>query len=267
MTSKFVEDYSMIILIYEIKEHKTIKIFDFDFVKKNKIYCKMIINNKIYALTDIFRVVDKNIKLLKIKLLILNNKKINLSFMLYECISLKEFCLISEEEKITTKEFQDINRTNKSDIKVSDLNDKLKNRLNEYSSIDINNINDKEIIINNMNNYSSKNNEKEKINFINGLSDEFSYTPHSSIKSSDNNIIEYSSFYKNSFSFKSLKIKGLNINKYLYKNSKKNIIIAKDLGYMFYGCSSLLSITGLSKIKTSNIPNMDHIFENCSLEK
>ncbi len=41
----------------------------------------MIINNKMCALSDTYKVDDEKIYLLKIKLLILNNKKIDLSFM------------------------------------------------------------------------------------------------------------------------------------------------------------------------------------------
>ena len=59
----------------------------------------------------------------------------------------------------------------------------------------------------------------------------------------------------------------MNINenkskKYIIKN---DYILATDLRNMFYGCSSLLSITGLSKIKTSNAINMEHMFEDCTL--
>ena len=46
---------------------------------------------------------------------------------------------------------------------------------------------------------------------------------------------------------------------------KKDNIIANDLISMFSGCSSLLSITGLSKINTSNVTNMCHMFKSCSL--
>ena len=35
--------------------------------------------------------------------------------------------------------------------------------------------------------------------------------------------------------------------------------------YIFYGCSSLLSITGLSNINTSNVIFMNDMFEGCSL--
>ena len=87
MSSKFEKSFSIIKLVYEIKDEKIITIFDSDFVKTNKSNCKMIINNKIYEITDKYQVKDKSMKLLKIKLLILNNEKINLSYMFYECKS------------------------------------------------------------------------------------------------------------------------------------------------------------------------------------
>ena len=49
----------------------------------------MIINNKLCLLTDRYKENDKNMKLLKIKLFILNNKKINFCLMFYECKSLE----------------------------------------------------------------------------------------------------------------------------------------------------------------------------------
>jgi hypothetical protein len=64
MNSKFVKLTSIIKLIYEIKTQKTITIFDPHFVNRNKSKCKMIINNKIYLLTDKYQIVDKNKKLL-----------------------------------------------------------------------------------------------------------------------------------------------------------------------------------------------------------
>ncbi len=69
----------------------------------------MIINNKLCELTDKYKVNDKNMKLLKVKLLILNKNIINLSFMFYECASLKEFHLISEKEKILNQGNKDEN--------------------------------------------------------------------------------------------------------------------------------------------------------------
>ena len=52
MNSLLEKSYSIFKLIYEIKNETLINIFDSDFVKKNKGNCKMIIDNKIYLLSD-----------------------------------------------------------------------------------------------------------------------------------------------------------------------------------------------------------------------
>ena len=216
----------------------------------------MIINNKVYLLTDTYEIVDENMKLLKIKLFILNNKKIDLSFMLYKCKYLKEFRLISEEDK-SEQDNEDEN------IKIKDNFDDLNNKsniefLNSYN-------NNKTNIFNKPEKISRDNNEEEKMNYIINLSDEFLSPSYSSIKSQNNKYREYSQIYEKSFSFKSWKIKIININDNESKKIifKKNEIIATNMKYMFYGCSSLLFITGLSKINTNNVKNMEHLFENC----
>ena len=50
---------------------------------------------------------------------------------------------------------------------------------------------------------------------------------------------------------------------YIDKSSSK--IKITDLGYMFNGCSSLTSITGISKWDTSNISIMLELFRECSV--
>ena len=57
------------------------------------------------------------------------------------------------------------------------------------------------------------------MNFIINLSDDFLSPSYSSIKSQNNNYIEYSSFYGKSFPFKSWKAKRMNTN----ENDSKNI--------------------------------------------
>ena len=73
--SSMLEKSSVIFkLIYEIKGETTIKIFDSKFISKNKSKCKMVINNKIYAITNKCQIVDSNMKILKIKLIVLKKK-------------------------------------------------------------------------------------------------------------------------------------------------------------------------------------------------
>ena len=203
MKSKFKKSSSMIKLIYEINSEKIIKIFHPYFVKFNKNKCKMIINNKLYLLTDKYLVEDVNMKLLKIKLLILNNNKINFSLMFYECKSLKEFHVKSEEEEISKQEDKIENTKNIDSF--DDFNNQSNIELLSSYNNNITNIFNEALNIYNKYNDFYKRNEKEKMNFIINLSNEFSLPSYSSIQ---NNIyIEYSSFNENSFSFKSWKKK------------------------------------------------------------
>ena len=104
-------------MIYEIKKEKEVKIFDYKFVNKNKRKCFMVIENKILTLNDRYILQNKNIKHLKVKLLIYIKERLDLSCMFNEISSLKEFYINSrvkvkpkqegekkEEHKISLKE-------------------------------------------------------------------------------------------------------------------------------------------------------------------
>ena len=106
MNSYFEKNSSIIKLVYEINDDKIIPIFNHAFVKENIRNCKMIINNKIHLLTNKYEIHDKNMKLLKIKLLVLNTKKIDLSFMFCNCDSLKNFNIIAKEVEKTNDEYK-----------------------------------------------------------------------------------------------------------------------------------------------------------------
>ena len=110
---------------------------------------------------------------------------------------------------------------------------------------------------------------KRKKGFYYKFKSWFLSSSYSSIESQNNYYIEHSSFSENSFSFKSWKIKGINIKENESKKIKfkKDEIIVIDLRYIFYECSLLLSIIGLSKINTSNVKKMKHMLEDCSLLK
>ena len=228
MKSSYEKASTIIKLTYEINEEKKIiSIFNTNFVEKNKSKCKMIINNKLYDLIDKYIMSNKNTKELKIKLLIFNGEKINLSYMFYKCKSLKEFKILTKEENISEEEFSGENENNRYNMQ------------NDYNLL-----------------Y-----ESEKINNIIDLNKPLSY---SSIKSNNNSLSEYSSFYENSFYFNSWKINRINKNFSKKDNYDKDSIIATNMRYMFYECSSLLSITGLSKINTSNVKYMNCMFFKCS---
>ena len=292
-------------LIYEIKEEKIIKLFSPYFVRQNKTKCKLIINNKLSILTDKYQIFDDNMKILKIKLIIFNEKAIDLSYMFYDCKSLKKFYLISKEDnKVEEKYKEEQNNKTTEDIDTYDFDF---NELNNQKSAQLYNSNEtkknsKGIILDkniyksyNYKNkfhliyyYSEKNNisdnEREKMEKILIKSYNF-LTPSSSLNFfilQNNNINEFSSINEDLFqSITTKKIKrskNTNETYNFYKNlcsfsifsnnypNNKNIA-PTDLSYMFYGCSSLISIFGISNWNTNLVTNMSHMFEKCSLLK
>ena len=46
---------------------------------------------------------------------------------------------------------------------------------------------------------------------------------------------------------------------------KLNTYFVEDMSYLFYGCSSLISLPDISNWNTKNINHLKSIFENCSL--
>ena len=62
------EDTSEINIIYDIKrDDKYINIFGYEFVRNNSNICKMVVDDKIYEITSIYNVKNKN-----------NNNKLNI---------------------------------------------------------------------------------------------------------------------------------------------------------------------------------------------
>ena len=264
MAEKIEKASSIVKLVYEIKDEKIITIFHPIFVRNNKSNCRMIINNKLTKLTSKYQVNDKNMKILKIKLLILNNKKINLSYMFYKCDSLKKFNLLSKEETKSEEKYNNKNHSN-GNINILDLNENpftINLDTNSKTNKSNNNKTESDYIHNNskINNNISKNIEEQMSSIINLSHDIFSSSLSTIGFQKSNDLILSDD---NSFFLKFCKQKILLEKEQL--NSKDYYIIVKDIKYMFYECSSLLSITGLSKLNTSNIKNMSHLFENCSL--
>ena len=270
--------YLKIKLLYEISGQKKIKIFDEEFVYNNLFKCIMIINNKICSLNDEYEIYNDKMKFLKVILIILNNVKINFSYMFYDCHSLVHFDIISNEnKKIKNK----ITKHTKNNFKYDKFPQETLNKSeNSFNTI----IEDYNYQIQNNSNllsffdYSSENDisidESEKKEIINSS---INYL-YSSFKSTDvkNNDNEYFSINKSSFSSSMINIdtkkpevcvdKNIKYNSLYQSNlkSKKNYIFATNLSYMFYSCSSLLNISGLSKLYVNNVINMNHMFKNCS---
>ncbi len=67
-------------------------------------------------------------------------------------------------------------------------------------------------------------------------------------------------------------LNGKNINKNKIYQSQKTIFLknesrnnfCKDMSFLFYGCTSLISLTDISEWNTSNVTNMSFMFYDCS---
>ena len=105
-------------LIYDISKDKIIKIFDSRFILNNLNKCKMIIENKIYLLTEKYKIFDYNKNNLKIKLMIMDCKKLNLSCMFYDCSSLKEFNGLTKEAEFKSNKLKEEKKIKKLNINI-----------------------------------------------------------------------------------------------------------------------------------------------------
>ena len=259
-------------LIYDIRNKRKITIFGSFFVYKNKKRCKIIINNKLYSLTDKYKISSNNKKILKIKLIISENKLINLNNMFDQCKSLKKFYAKSPKyKKANNYILEKMNKYNSDQQKEKVFNKMVKSSLYnikfhliyQYISANIN-----------------SENERDKINGIIFRSHDFLFQSSriDSFEFKNDNLKEYNSLNSLASSkiIKRNDIIGQNVNSNksfnyfklsLFNPSKRNIIKPIDLSYMFYKCSSLTSIFGLSYFDTSKVINMAHIFEVCSLLK
>ena len=88
--------------IYEINEEKEIPLCSTVFFKKNRKKIKMVISNQIVPLIERYKVKIENLKLLKVKFIILMKKNLDLNSMFRSCYALKEFHVISDS-KISTE--------------------------------------------------------------------------------------------------------------------------------------------------------------------
>ena len=289
-------------LIYDIKkEEDEIKIFDKIFVNNNKIKCKTIINNKIHLLTDKYQISDNEIKQLKIKLVILNNKGMNLNHMFYDCKSLKNFSALSQEEIKPEIAFKEENKNNQIKIINSSYSnefyDKKNHKFDNYKTIysisnEVNNTKrvDKSYINRNklhillcksykkdISDYDEQKMQEIFDNshcflFKSSLFDSNKFQNDCNIK--EENLINADSFFSTITTIvkkDSKTIKNKDFYEYFYslKFTSYDIfgvenIVANDLSYMFYGCSSLIYISGISNWNTDNVISMAHLFEKCS---
>ena len=165
----------------------------------------MIINNKICSLNDEYEIYNDKMKFLKVILIILNNVKINFSYMFYDCHSLVHFDIISNENKKIKNKITKHTKSNLNNCKYDKFPQETLNKSeNSFNTI----IEDYNYQIQNNSNllsffdYSSENDisidESEKKEIINSS---INYL-YSSFKSTDvkNNDNEYFSINKSSFS-------------------------------------------------------------------
>ena len=117
---------------YQIEEKKDyIKIFSKYFVKKNRLKFKIVYQNKLLPLTNIFKFSKKEKEKLKIKILILDFNRLDLSFMFSECSSLIEFNSLSNIEK-ETKIIDNFGK--KKNINIISISNNNKNLICIYST-------------------------------------------------------------------------------------------------------------------------------------
>ena len=301
--SSTIEKSSIIIkLVYEFKDEEYIKLFGSNFFKQNKRKIKIIINNKLCNLTKNYINISNNkMKILKIKLLILNSPEINLSKMFYNCSSLKNFCLVTKYElKLKNKLIE-----KEKDTQIDSLDKNNSEEINKQSSVNLylfNKSSNKSEIIYENDSMFDFSDYKTKSQFIfnysskNAISEDKKKQINQTVFQSHNFLLPFLSFDSILFRFNNNGYKLININlfsspninyKLIKKNNKdietnnllENIYynllyldnycdinnnIITDLSCMFYGCSLLKSISGLSKLNIINVQNMSHIFDKCS---
>ena len=257
----FEKNSSIFEMHYEIKKgDEIVKIFDEQFVRKNKMISKIIIDNKIHILKNTFKVQNNQIQNLNIKLIILTNSvRLNLRKMFYNCKALKEFSASQKHDNVlyeihSEKENLNISvKTEKKSLEKENISCLKRKKLNfiYYYSI-------KDDIF------------PEQLEYMKNVI----YLSHC-----------FSSMPLSINSWRSKKIYSVTtnkINKYLIsleaiKSSKRNDTIKFDdknyynsnnifitnLSDMFNGCTSLKSISFTSKWNTINTTNISRIFENC----
>ena len=248
-------------LIYEVKTGRTIKLFSIKFFLKNKRNIQMIIGNKIRNIKYNYITLKKDKRILKIKLMILNNKTIEFNEMFYNCISLKECLLISQNGQNLKNEIKEEQYPYKNDY--IELNNLYKNLLNDFSEVN----NKSDLTDKNINSLISFRNklyfihspsseidiskdQKELISQAFIKSHDYLYTSSSfdSIKFQNNfnEFISSKEYLINQKEVKEIikvndenkKIKSTdNIYQYFYDINEKNSIIVSNLSFMFYGCS------------------------------
>ena len=220
--------YPLYKLIYNINPtNAKIKIFGEKYIRNNKYKCMIIYNDIIFPLVEYFSLKNINKKANKLELLLIELEyNPDKSNMFHECDSLEQFSIIYDHK--------DFNKQ---------MNNGIINQNNDESDND--DYQDNEIKLNLI--YP----EDTEVSYINSVEDIPSKIPPI-ISDINNEII---------LNEKELIPVENNIPK---KSRYKTILDFTDISYMFYGCSSLISLSDISNWDTKNVHNMSCIFFGCS---
>ena len=258
------KDFIFFELIYKLSNYSGIKLFDFNFVYKNKDNCKIIYNGKEYELTMYFHDIDEIYNhnyngIIKI-ILKINNKITNLGFMFNNCRELLSIRGISKLDIIKINESFYSYNSNIYSENDSNKNEKSKNFYgdgSDLSNIPLMSINSISITINSIFNDESILSKRIFCNSTNmfgifkGCSSLLTLPDIS--KWDTTNITTMDSMFNGCSSLTSFP----DISKWDIKN-------VSSMNSMFSGCSSLTSLPDISKWDTKNVTTMDSLFNSCS---
>ena len=220
------DDLMLISLNYKVTKNEKLKIFDKVFVRNNKVKICYIYKNKRFKLTNIFEILKEDISEIKLKLKLFNIRRTKYNFrnMFKDCSSLIKFSIDPPD-----KEEKKLNRNNNTNITIS---------------------NDTKEALTQTENIISEKDENSPLKLFDVSENKsFDFYPYTIIEFSEKN-----SSKDDIYSFLSLR---------KYDTYSKKIIV-NNMNNMFIGCSSLLSITNLHLLDTSEIKELYNIFYECS---
>ena len=212
-------------IVYKHNKDK-IRIFDNDFINKNKDKCKIIYKNKEYELKEYFEDIDNNYKNKEeISFILRINKNItDISYMFYNCVEL-----------LLIRDITNVNYSYKDSLIINDMQNEI-NYSNENEEND-------EIFNQNKQNNLCKDLEPDQIS--SSLSN---ITNKNKDESISNNFLPNNIYDEDNL---------INASEYY------NFYNVTNMSYMFWGCKSLISLPDISKWNTSNVTNMREMFYKC----
>ena len=232
----FYQSYQM---KYNINEgDDKIRIFGSKFVENNYLKCMIIYKKEIFPLQEYFEIkATQNIKL-KIKLLVFDHIS-DLSHMFDGCDFLEKFEFIKNNEK---KEIKSVNNNNKIE---ANKNEKISENSDDKSIID-NTYNDYEIT------KVSNSKECKLYDIISTINNNYH---DNSVTFDFKNVYNFHNNRQFSYQvFLNIFLKKIKITDILFKfKFINNSYDITNLSSMFEGCSSLISLSDISKFNINNI--------------